>query len=91
MTGITTLAHHPALYQSNRRNRSTNPTERTDCKNNGEQPVQLGQVRDLGGAGLGQLGQELAPDSPEESLSSPAFGRPGWLCTSLMPSTAQAR
>src|SRR5712691_4920527 len=33
-----------------------------------EQAVQFCQVRDLRGAVLGQLGQELAPDSPEESL-----------------------
>ncbi len=44
----------------------------------GEQPVQPGQVRDLRGAVLGQLGQELAPDSPEKSLDlPPAFGLTG--------------
>jgi len=37
----------------------------------GEQPVQLRQIRDLRGTGLGQLGQELAPDSPEESFYLP--------------------
>jgi len=37
----------------------------------GEQPVQLREVRDLGGAGLGQLGQELAADGAEEPLDLP--------------------
>jgi hypothetical protein len=44
----------------------------------GEQPVQLCQARDLGRAGLGQLGQELAADSPEKSFYfSPALGPAG--------------
>ena len=44
----------------------------------GEQPVQLRQVRDLGGAGLGQLGQELAADGAEEPLDlPPALGPSG--------------
>ena len=37
----------------------------------GEQPVQLRQVPDPGGAVLGQLGQELAPDCPEKSFDLP--------------------
>jgi hypothetical protein len=44
----------------------------------GEQPVQPGQVRDLGGAALGELGQELAADSPEKSFYlPPALGLTG--------------
>ena len=42
----------------------------------GEQPVQLGQVREPGGAVLGQLGQELAADGPEKSFDFPP---PFWL------------
>jgi hypothetical protein len=48
----------------------------------GEQPVQLRQIRDLRGTGLGQLGQELAADSPEKSFYfPPAFRLTGqsWL------------
>jgi hypothetical protein len=37
----------------------------------GEQLVQLRQARDLGRAGLGQLGQELAADGAEEPLDLP--------------------
>jgi hypothetical protein len=37
----------------------------------GEQPVQTRQIRDLRSAGLSQLGQELAPDSPEKSFYLP--------------------
>ena len=37
----------------------------------GEQLVQFRQVRDLRGAVLGQLGQELAPDCPEKSFDLP--------------------
>jgi hypothetical protein len=58
----------------------------------GEQPVQLGQVADLGGAGRGQLGEELAPHGAEEPLDlALGLGRPGWLCTSLIPRRAHAR
>jgi hypothetical protein len=37
----------------------------------GEQPVQLAQAGDLGGAGLGQLGQELAAYGPEKPFYLP--------------------
>jgi hypothetical protein len=44
----------------------------------GEQLVQFRQVLELGGAGFGQLGQELAADSPEKSFYfSPALGPAG--------------
>jgi len=46
-------------------------TEHVHSRHNSEQPVQLRQVRDLRGAVLGQLGQELAPDSPEKSFYLP--------------------
>jgi hypothetical protein len=40
----------------------------------GEQPVQLGQPGQPGGALAGELGQELIPDCPEKSLDlAPAF------------------
>ena len=50
----------------------------------GEQPVQLRQIRDLGGAGLGQLGQELAAYGPEKPFYlPPAFWLTGQSQSSL--------
>ena len=45
----------------------------------GEQPVQLRQVREPGGAVLGQLGQELAADGAEEPLDLAPALRPSRL------------
>ena len=58
----------------------------------GEQPVQLRQVRDLRGA----VPVSSARNWPRTVLKNLSIfplpsGRPGWLCTSLMPRCAQAR
>jgi hypothetical protein len=56
----------------------------------GEQPVQFRQVRDLGGAVLGQLGEELAAGSPEKALYfSPAL-RPARLAVHQLDAQRRA-
>src|SRR6266487_4733252 len=69
--GITTPQPHLPPDRTPLRNRNVMTTEHVHSRHNSEQPVQLRQVRDLRGAVLGQLGQELAPDSPEKSLDFP--------------------
>ena len=65
-------------------------TEHVHCGHNGEQPVQLRQVRDAGP--VADLDQELFPDNPEETLYfPPALGAAGGAVGDLDPSQAAAR